>query len=88
MLKNTLEWFNHRLKGTRNLGAIDFDKIKIEFLKRRAPFRHWKALSAFLVIMYYFIGYLLMASKFINKNRHEMIAFWPCSLYRKFFLKK
>lgn len=90
LLKNTFDWINLRLKevNTKNLGAIDFDTIKIEFLKKKAPFRHYKALATFLVILYYFIGYVLMVTKFINKNKHEMIAFWPCSLYRKFFLKK
>lgn len=90
VLKNTFDWINLRLKeaNSRNLGAIDFDAVKVEFLKKKAPFRHYRALATVLVILYYFIGYVLMVTKFINKNKHEMIAFWPCSLYRKFFLKK
>jgi alpha-beta hydrolase superfamily lysophospholipase len=89
VFRNTVNWINNKFKegNTSNLGGINFDRIKIAFLKRKAPFKHWKELGFFLLAMYYFIGYILMVSKFINKNRHEMIAFWPCSLYRKFFGK-
>ena len=89
MLKNTLNWMNLKFKegAISNIGIIDFDSVKIEFLKRTAPFKQWKKLITALVVAYYLIGYLLMVSKFINKNRHEMLAFWPCSLFRKFFGK-
>jgi alpha-beta hydrolase superfamily lysophospholipase len=90
VLKNTLDWINFRIKegNAEKLGSIDFDTIKVAFLKKKAPFKHWKALITAIVVAYYFIGYVLMVSKFINKNRHEMIALWPCSLYRKFFGRK
>ena len=89
MFKNTINWMNQKFKngGATKVGAIDFDKVIVAFLKKRAPFKHWKQLAVFLVVLYYFIGYILMVTKFINKDRHEMLAFWPCSLYRKFFGK-
>ena len=90
MFKNTLNWMNQKFKeeSVSNFGATDFDKIKVAFLKKTAPFKQWKKLIFVLVVAYYLIGYLLMVAKFINKDRHEMIAFWPCSIFRKFFGKK
>lgn len=85
MIKNTLDWINFRTKegNVTKLGAIDFEKIKVGFLKKKAPFKHWKALITTIVIIYYLIGYIGMVTKFINKDRHEMLALWPCSLWRK-----
>lgn len=73
-------------KKLENLGIEDV--LKWAFIKIKSQFKTWNQVAAFLVALYYFIGYILMVTKFVNKNRHEMIAFWPCSLYRKFFGKK
>lgn len=90
MLKNTFNWMNQLLKegNSPKLGVIDFDKIKVAMLKKKAPFKHWKALITTLVIVYYLIGYLLMVTKFVNKDRHEMLALWPCQVWRRFFGKR
>jgi alpha-beta hydrolase superfamily lysophospholipase len=90
MFRNNINWLNARFKegNTFKLGAIDFDKIKVALLKKKAPFKQWKLLITSIVLAYYAIGYLLMISKIVNKDRHEMIAFWPCSLFKKFFGKK
>ncbi|CAI2366427.1 unnamed protein product [Moneuplotes crassus] len=90
MFRNTISWINRKFKdgGATKVGAIDFDDVKIAFLKKKAPFKHWKQLIAASVIVYYLIGYLLMVSKVVNKRRHEMLAFWPYQLYRLLFGKR
>ena len=90
MLKNTLNWINLKTKegNAFKVGAIDFDKIKVGLLKRKEPFKHWRALIVTIVVIYYMIGYIGMVTKFINKDRHEMLALWPGSVWRKFFGRK
>lgn len=90
MFKNTINWINKKFKNgsATKVGAIDFDNVKIAFLKKKAPFKHWKHLAVISVVLYYLIGYLLMVSKIVNKKRHDMIAFWPCQIYRLLFGKK
>ncbi len=90
MFKNTLNWINKKFKdgSATKAGTMDLDKVKFAFLKKKAPFKHWKELAAFAVAVYYIIGYLLMVTKIVNKKRHEMLAFWPCQLYKLFFGKK
>ena len=34
------------------------------------------------------VSYIGMVTKFINKDRHEMLALWPGSVWRKFFGRK
>jgi hypothetical protein len=90
LFKNTIDWLNLKIKegDAQRLGALNFEKIKVDILKRKAPFKHWKITIAFAVVFYYLIGYLLMYFKIVNKERHEMLAFWPCQLFKKFFGKK
>ena len=90
MFKNTMDWLNARLKdkSTKKFGKFEAEKVKIKFLRKRQPFRHWKKVLVLAIFAYYIIGYVLMITKYINKNKHEMLAVWPCSVYRKLFLKK
>ena len=91
MLKNTLDWLDTKLSQPviKKFGVFDVEKhAKFHMLKKGAPFKYWKQVIGLLIAFYYFVGYILMVSKFINANRHEMIAFWPCSIFRKFFGKK
>jgi lysophospholipase len=90
MFKNTVNWINLKFKegNASKVGTIDFDKVKVAFLKRKAPFKYWKQLITFSIALYYFIGYLVMATKLANADRMDMLAFWPCSIYKKYILKK
>lgn len=90
MFKNTLNWINNRTKegNVFKVGAIDFDKLKVAMMRKKAPFTHWRLLITTIIVVYYLIGYIGMVTKFINKDRHEMLALWPCSVWRKFFGKR
>jgi alpha-beta hydrolase superfamily lysophospholipase len=90
MFKNTINWINLKFKegNATKIGTIDFDKVKIAFLKKKAPFNYWKQLITFSIALYYFIGYLVMVTKLANADRMDMLAFWPCSLYKKYIMKK
>ena len=84
---NSHDWVENILKSPNcpKLGEIKDIKFRFGHLKIQEPLQHKKYWVLAAVILYYLIGYFLMVSKVIYKNRHgNQLISWPYALWRAF----
>ncbi len=84
VFEDSLAWVESKLESAPLLGDLP-EKFRTGHLRKQEPWQHKGKLIFLAIFIYYMIGFLLMETQTIFKNRHgQQLISWPVALWRWF----